>query len=765
MFTRITSFCLISLSAASLLAQEKPVIDYSTQVKPFFSKYCNGCHSADAMEAGIRTDHSDQENAFIDQRKNWLKVFDMMRFKAMPPEEAEQPTGAERELVTEWLDQQLHDVDCDKVKDPGAVTIRRLNRLEYNNTIRDLFGIQFRPADDFPSDDVGEGFDNIGDVLTLSPLLMEKYFNAADQIAERVIHVQESDQQSEKTIGFKQFKVSGGGSADAGGIRFFSVGNATATLDVPFNGRYKLRIKVGADQAGSELAKMSLQLDDRLQQLTSISARRETPRDYDFDMQLTAGMHRLKLGFVNDYYNPKATDPRQRDRNLYFFAVKLVGPEVIPDSALTKLQRDVLAVEVKQGDAATAAAARLLSPIVNRAFRRNVDPAHVRAYAELVNVVMNEGESFARGMQVALTSVLVSPRFLFRVEGNRDSQGEVRAVDDYELASRLSYFLWSSTPDDRLLSLAFEGKLSRPKVLEAEVQRMLIDPRAKGLVEGFATQWLNLRNLDEVTPAPKFEFTDSLRQSMKTETMMFFDEVMRTNRSIIDFLDGKYTFVNEELARHYNLEGVSGTEFRRVSLAGEPRFGVLTHGSILTLTSQPNRTSPVMRGKWIMENILGLRAPEPPENVPELDEKKVEAGETSFRKQLEIHRENAVCASCHDHMDPLGFGFENYDAIGRFRVKDGSFDVDPSGVLPTGEEFLGTAELVAILTKRDREFAEAVTTRMLTFALGRGLEYYDQCAIDKIVEQLESDNYRFHSLVKQIVFSDPFLKRRIDGEE
>ena len=246
---------------------------------------------------------------------------------------------------------------------------------------------------------------------------------------------------------------------------------------------------------------------------------------------------------------------------------------------------------------------------------------------------------------------------------------------------------------------------------------------------------------------------------------MFFGEVMRRNRSIIDFLDGKFTFVNEELATHYNLPNVSGSEFRLVSLTNSPRFGVLTHGSILTLTSQPNRTSPVMRGKWIMENILGTRPPDPPEDVPEIDETQAESGELSFRKQLEIHRESAVCASCHNHMDPLGFGFENYDAIGRFRLKDGQFEVDPSGVLPTGEKFEGTEQLVEILTRRDREFARALTSRMLTFALGRGLQYYDRCAVDKIVEKLEQDDFRFHSLVKQIIFSDPFLKRRVVGEE
>ena len=387
---------------------------------------------------------------------------------------------------------------------------------------------------------------------------------------------------------------------------------------------------------------------------------------------------------------------------MFFYAATLVGPEELPLESLSKLQREVLAVEVSAGVEATKAASRILGPMINRAFRRTVEPAHVNAYANLVNVVMEQGESFARGMQVSLSSVLVSPRFLFRVEGNRNANTEVREIDQFELASRLSYFLWSSTPDDRLLALAFSGELSKPRVLESEIERMLIDERADGLTEGFATQWLNLRNLDEVTPAPELKFSDSLRQSMKIETKMFFGDVMRKNRSIMDFLDGRFTFVNEELASHYGISGVQGEEFQQVSLVDRPRYGVLTHGSILTITSQPNRTSPVMRGKWIMENILGTVPPDPPEDVPEIDEEKAKSGEVSFRKQLEVHRENAICASCHNHMDPLGFGFENYDAIGRFRTKDGAFNVDASGILPTGEQFKGTKELVQILSKGKR---------------------------------------------------------------
>ena len=390
-------------------------------------------------------------------------------------------------------------------------------------------------------------------------------------------------------------------------------------------------------------------------------------------------------------------------------------------------------------------------------------------YASLVDLAVRRGERYEQGLQVALTAVLVSPQFLFRIERSAepDNPEKVVEVNDYQLASRLSYFIWSSTPDDELLALAYDGRLSKPEILRGQVKRMLADPRVQGLVDGFASQWLNLRNLEDVTPDPNVfpDFNDGLKVAMQRETELFFKTVMQDDLPVTAFLTGKFTWVNEQLASHYGIEGISGEEFQRVSLKDTQRAGVITQGSILTLTSNPNRTSPVKRGKWIMENILGTAPPDPPADVPEIEAAKKSLPDASFREQLELHRESAVCASCHRSMDPLGFGFENFDAIGRWRTKDGEFEIDASGKLPEGGDFSGPMELIEILEKQKAQFADSLARKMLVFALGRGLEYYDECVIKEITAEMEKQEYRFSSLVLGIVTSDAFLQRRGEGKK
>jgi len=380
---------------------------------------------------------------------------------------------------------------------------------------------------------------------------------------------------------------------------------------------------------------------------------------------------------------------------------------------------------------------------------------------------MEQGDAFERGIQVAISAVLVSPHFLFRVEVDPepDEPTRIRPLNDYELASRLSYFLWSSMPDDELFSLAGRGVLHEGKVLDAQVRRMLQDDKAQALVANFGGQWLNLRNLEEVTPDPTRFGTldDVLRRDMERETEMFFATVMREDRSILEFLTGDFTFVNERLARHYGMNGVSGEALQKVTLTDGKRMGLLTHASILTLTSNPTRTSPVKRGKWIMENLLGTRPPDPPPSVPGLEETQKAAPNLSLREQMVLHRKEPVCASCHRQMDQLGFGFENFDVVGRWREKDGKFPVDASGELPSGETFKGPSELVQILAKRKHQFAETLVSKMLVYALGRGLEPYDQRAIDGIVERVEKGDYRFSAVTTGIVTSQPFRMRRGDG--
>jgi hypothetical protein len=397
-----------------------------------------------------------------------------------------------------------------------------------------------------------------------------------------------------------------------------------------------------------------------------------------------------------------------------------------------------------------------------------VDDAEVDRFAGLVERTVTEyNEPYEQSIRLGLQAALVSPSFLFRIEEDPspDDPDVKRQLNDFELASRLSYFLWSSMPDDELFELAGRGKLNDPKVLEQQVQRMLADPKSRALVDNFAGQWLNLRNLDDINfDRRRFRrFNGELRDSMKQETLRFFEYVMRDDRSILDFLDGDYTFVNKQLAELYDIDGVEGNDFQKVSLEGTPRAGVLTQSSILALTSNPTRTSPVKRGKWIMENILGTPPPPPPPNVPELEETAKASPDATLAEQLALHREDPGCASCHDQMDPLGLALEKFDAIGQFRERDGKHPIDDSGVLPGGQKFQGAHELIGILKARKQLFAKNLTEKMLTYALGRGLEYYDICAVNEIVNGLERDEYKFSRLILGVVNSNPFQYRRGDG--
>ena len=709
MLVRVLKFalpCWLLIANSGAFAQSNED-EKNTSVKAvaFFRNYCIDCHNEEDAMSGVRVDHVSQTGSFLEHRKSWKRVNEALRFGAMPPEGAEQPTAEEREQAQLWVAERIDSIDCDLIKDPGRVTIRRLNRLEYNNTIRDLFAIDFTPADDFPSDDVGEGFDNIGDVLSLPPLLLEKYLAAAEQISKRIVYVPGAKSGNKIAIDEENVSIDGGGRISGSTIGFFSNGAAALAVNIDRSGQYVFSVDVGAQQAGPELAKMELALDGKTLLKESVSALQDTPRKYSVEMELAPGRHKVSLAFVNDFYNPKHPDPTQRDRNIYFSNVTLAGPTMVPVDDLSAFNKLIHENIPEKASDVKKESATVLNLIIHRVFRREVNPSEIEPYCNLVQLVVNQGESFQRGIQVAINAILVSPRFIFRLEGGvkADSAKTIRDLNNYELASRLSYFVWCSTPDDELLNLAREGKLSNEKVLRAQLSRMLIDPRVRGLTAGFATQWLNLRNLTEVTPDPSvYAFPIELRESMQSETELFFEHVLQENRSVFDFINGKYTFVNQTLATHYGLQDVDKSigsdQFEQVTLEGIPRSGILTHGSILTLTSNPNRSAPVKRGKWIMENILGVRPPDPPADVPMIAVAKKSLPNASFREQLNLHRENAVCASCHDQMDPLGFGFENFDGIGKYRTKDGEFPIDSSGILPTGEKFDGPMELVDILT-------------------------------------------------------------------
>jgi hypothetical protein len=483
-----------------------------------------------------------------------------------------------------------------------------------------------------------------------------------------------------------------------------------------------------------------------------------------YEQRFTAkeGDQRIAISFINDFYD----EERGRDRNLFVHSVEVEGPFGLGDN-LPETHRRIVAVKPNGNRTADDAARENLKPLLKRAFRRPVNDAEVAQYAKFAQLAVGRGESFERGMQVALQAILVSPHFLFRVEDDsrKDSQGR-QTLSDYELASRLSYFLWSSMPDDELFRLAEQKKLRDDKTLEQQVRRMLADEKAGELIENFAGQWLGLRKLatNEVEPDNELfpEFNDQIRRDMWEETERFFGHVVREDRSVLDLINGRYTFVNERLAKFYGLEGVEGNEFRRVEFDQQPRAGIVTHPSILTLTSYPDRTSPVKRGEWVLANLLGDAPPDPPPLVPALEETSKANPDLPMRKQLELHREDPGCASCHVVMDEIGFGLENFDAIGRWREKIGKHPVDAVGTLPSGERFEGPVELVQILMQRKDDFARCLTEKLLTYALGRGLEYYDRCAVDEITGRLKENDYRFSALVTGIVQSEPFRLRGND---
>jgi hypothetical protein len=763
---------LVAVAVASPVSGED---ETASGIRTFVSTFCQDCHSGEEAEAGLDLTGETTMEAVRGSRDRWEKILGLVRVGNMPPADADQPPKEQREQFLERLDHALFYVDCSQEPESGRVTIRRLNRVEYNNTIRQLVGVDFRPADSFPSDDVGYGFDHIGDVLTLSPLLMEKYLDAAEEIAARAIIAPE-DARVSLQVRAEQFASEG--AVDDGPYDskiFTSRGTVHGTFELPHAGKYVIRIEAAADQAGDEPARMEVSLDKTSLETVEIKGH-QTPGWYELHAETTAGSHRLSVAFVNDFYDPELK--KRPDRNLYVRVLELSGPadvrpESLPESHRTLVESVPGKKEGGRKLGVTDAAIANLRPFLARAFRRPVSGAEVALYARFVRLAVERGESFERGMQVAVTAALVSPEFLFRAESDpryddddddREERYEPHDLEQYELATRLSYFLWSTMPDDELFEQARKKRLTPDGSLRTQTRRMLADPRSRQLTENFAGQWLGLRRLHtteimpDVTVFPMF--TPELRTDIEQETLAFVDHIIRTDASILDLLDGRYTFVNARLAELYGIPGITGDELRRVDLTDGRRSGVLTQASILTLTSYPGRTSPVKRGEWVLSNILGDEPPPPPAAVPGLDVTRQAHPGLPLRKQLEIHRQDPGCASCHRVMDDIGFGFENFDAIGRWRDSDQGHPIDAAGELPSGESFATPAELIAILRAREQEFARCFVEKLLTYALGRGLEYYDRCTIDEILEKIDDQDYRFSAVVDAIVTSRPFLMRR-----
>ena len=715
-----------------------PDDSFVATVKPFLRSNCIACHN-DKLKSGelnLAQYLGATTSAALKDRERWELVAQKLRAGEMPPKGIPRPAADQIAAVTNWVETSYARLDRETPADPGRVTAHRLNRYEYNNTVRDLLGLDLNASDEFPVDPYGYGFDNIGDVLSLSPVLTEKYLKAAEHIARIAIPPAEpmkpvmSRYLAERMGQARQLHIE-------------------VMHEFPVDGEYTLR------SAWFQGLKIGTRLEGRLyldgQEISQHPLTVFTEMDRGFEtpgVHVTAGRHKIEADMR---YDGILKDPP------YLEYIQVYGPgRQMPREGSASFQRIFVCREHTP-----ECARRILEPLVHRAYRRPVQREEVEELSGLVRSAQSRGDSFEEGIRVALEAILVNPNFLFRIE--RDPAGGVGShrIGDVELASRLSYFLWSSMPDDELLGLAEKDRLHEPEVLHAQMKRLLADARSHSLVENFAGQWLQFRNLDVLKPDPqKFpEFDAELREAMRTETELFFGAVVREDRGILDFLDGRFTYLNERLAKHYGIQGVTGREFRRVELDGSQRSGVLTQGSVLTVSSYPTRTSPVIRGKWVLENLLDTPPPPPPPDVPPLNE--AEVGTTaSLREQLEKHRANPVCAGCHARMDPIGFGLENYDAIGRYRTADGKFPIDPSGTLPNGKSFAGAAELKTILRGDPRTFTRALSEKLLTYALGRGLESYDRAAVAGITDRVQQSDYRFSALVQAIVESVPFEMRR-----
>jgi cytochrome c553 len=747
----------IVVAAAALPA----LAQLDSSVPGFLARHCVACHNAKAKTAGLDLERLRDPKVALAERDAWESVADKLRSGAMPPKGAPRPDPAATAVVVAWADKHVRALDRSRRPDPGRVTARRLNRAEYNNTIRDLMGIAFRPADDFPLDDSGHGFDNIGDVLSLSPTLMEKYLAAADRVVRAALRTGPAPKPLMERYDAEKTGMAKSVPADPEGTRLVTKGGLVVRHRFPHTGAYELRLAVrGRGVPDAPPSPLAIIVNGKVVETAPVEVGQNKKRLWEVRVEVPAGEGELGGAFVwpGADAHPRPANAAAFDPAIdafYVDSLELRGPFV--DPALPDSHNRVFVCSPAQpGRFDYDCARRILGGFLARAWRRPIAPAEIDAMLGFVRMAEKEGDTFEQGVALAVKAALVSPNFLFRIE--RDPTGaEPRRLSGPELASRLSYFLWSSMPDEELL----RADLARPDSLAVQVRRMLADPKSRALAENFAGQWLEIRNLDTATPDTRRfkEWDADLREAMRRETTLFFAEMVRENRDIRDFADGRFTYLNERLASHYGIVGVEGRGFRRVELSGDQRGGILTHASVLTVTSYPTRTSPVQRGIWVLENFLGNKIPPPPANVPNLQV--AEVGKTlSLRGQMEQHRADPACAVCHEKMDSLGFGLENYDAVGGWRTHDGKIPVDSAGVAPGGKPFATPAEMRRILREDADSLARNLVEKLLTYALGRGLESYDRPAVRAIADKAAAGGYRFGTIILEIAASQPFQQRR-----
>ncbi|MYN63409.1 MAG: DUF1592 domain-containing protein [Acidobacteria bacterium] len=814
---------LIGAAQLDLRAEPRPAAQHeaetgAAEARALLNRYCVACHNRRTLTAGLALDTLDVSQVETNAA-TWEHVIRRLRANAMPPAGRPRPAAATTHGFIEWLEAELDRAGLES-PDPGRPAVHRLNRAEYANAIRDIFGLEIDVNALLPADDEQEGFDNIAEVLSVSPTLIERYLAAARRISQLVV-----GDTSVRAVS-EVYPIHGAVDQDgpvSDDLPFGSRGGVAIEHHFPVDGEYIIRfslrkqeygyvrglgraheldVRVDGERVGGftvgrdweqgqrppmgyagkfesiydsssfpEWELYSLHADEGLEVRTSVSA----------------GRHQVGLSFHRRPALPEGILPLPLDRSTYSYGqnefqegnpgvseVQIIGP-YNPTGAAGLPSRERLFVCEPTGGAAEEerCARTILSTLARQAYRRPATAADVETLLPFYRDGRADG-GFDVGIQAAVERLLVDPEFLFRIETDPAGvpAGTPYRLADLELASRLSFFLWSSIPDDELLDLAAAGRLSEPQVLDEQIERMLADPRSKALVENFAGQWLQLRKLRNATPdtATYTAFDENLREAMWQETELFLENELREDRPVVNALRANYTFVNERLARHYGIPDVHGVHFRRVDYPDDTRGGILGHASLLTITSYANRTSPVVRGVWLLENVLGTPPSPPPPDVPSLPTASEGSAPRSVRERLEQHRNNAVCASCHSTIDPLGFALEQYDAIGRWRATNGGntpFDtgipINASGTLIDGTEVHGLAGLRNVILNREGQFVETVTEKLLTYALGRTLEHYDMPVVRQISRQTTPGDLTWSTLVSSVVKSTPFLMRRSES--
>lgn len=750
--------------------------EYEKEIKPLLEHYCYGCHGEGSSKGGFSMDKFADLSGHLDDLKHWMPVWQDVRSQIMPPSEEDQLTDEEKQKLLSWIQRRVFKLDP-RYPDPGRVTIRRLNRTEYRNAVYDLLGVEFNTTEFFPPDDTGYGFDNIGDVLSISPLLMEKYIAAAEEVVLEALPRGKNAQVPVRMIPGENFRNPDKPSTTGLWLPFRDQAEVRTAPTIRWDGKYEVTVEYqirGAIEATDQEARLKVTCaKETLGEETLGWDQRET-----IELKGVVNLKKGKPLFRVQISPTKPPAKGQEEQAMTIRRVVIRGPLDGKQREYSKGHQMIFVEGEPKGDPKQreAYARRIMRSFVSRAFRRPIGPQTIDRLVSVVkDIERRPGKNFEDGIREAIATCLCSPRFLFRIEMQPEpnNPGKIIWLDEYALASRLSFFLWGSVPDDELLSLAYNNSLR--KNLRPQVDRMLADPRSERFVKNFVGQWLQTRDVTTTPLAPHVIlgvedrsdaskiFDVRLLDDMATETEMFFDFILRNNRPVEELISAQYSFLNERLANYYGIEGIKGENFLPVNLEKTPeRGGVLTHGSYLIVSSNPTRTSPVKRGLFVLDNLLGTPAPPAPPNTPTLEEVAKDLGPNpTMREMMEVHRDSKDCRGCHARMDPIGLGLENFDALGRYRTRENDRPINAAGELLTGETFHDVAGLKKILAEsRKEDFYRCLSEKLLTYAIGRGVEYYDATTIDILVGRLQDKNPTLRELIFGVIESAPFQQRR-----